>query len=90
VTASSISIDSLGVGVPVEHPRRKGRADTESVLVQVHGNALWLWCEGCQLGSEIYHFATPADRRLGRGLAELLDHIGELAAAAHRAGQEAQ
>lgn len=68
---SGISIGSLGLDIAVEHPRRKGRADTEDVHVQVHNDSLGLWCMGCNLCSDMYHFVTPSDRRLGRGLAEL-------------------
>jgi hypothetical protein len=67
---SKISIDSLFVGVPVEHPGRRGATETEAISVQVHRDALWLWDEGCQLQSEIYLF-EKRDPRFGRHLAEI-------------------
>jgi hypothetical protein len=71
---SSISIDSLGVGVPVEHPRRKGPARTEVIHLQVHCDAFWVWDEECQLCSEIYNFEPGDERLLGHNL-EKFPHI---------------
>lgn len=65
-----ITIDSLFVNTPVEHPRLRGRPDPETISVQVHSDSLWLWDEGCQIQSEIYLF-EKRDPRFGRHLAEM-------------------
>jgi DNA-binding transcriptional ArsR family regulator len=69
-TSESITIDSLFVSVSVEHPRRRGRPDLETISVQVHSDSLWLWDEECQFQSEIYLF-KKRDPRFGRHLTEI-------------------
>jgi hypothetical protein len=66
----TISIDNLGIDVPVEHPRRRGPAKTETISVHARTDALWVWDEECQLQSEIYLF-EKRDPRFGRHLAEI-------------------
>lgn len=74
---SSISIDSLGIGVPVEHPRRKGPALAEVIHVQVHATGFLVWDDGCQLCSDSYTFQAPNDPRFGHGISDMphLDQV---------------
>jgi hypothetical protein len=58
----SISIDTLSVGLPVEHPRRRRRGrvemEAETITVQVYESGIQVWDDGCQLCSDGFSWRT--------------------------------
>ena len=74
----SLSIDTLSIGVPVEHPRRGRRPQPVEVIdIELSNSGLCLWDEWHQMCRESFTFAPSRDPRIATNVSEM-PHIDEV------------